>query len=69
MACAIFPLGYTLHMDEHYICTGGCEGVSPVPGTCQATDCAKHEHALELCTCEDGEHNGFVSKDKEEADV
>lgn len=51
-------------MDEHYICTGGCEGVSPVPGTCQATECEKHGKPLELCLCEDGEHNHFESKEK-----
>ncbi|MBI2889010.1 MAG: hypothetical protein HYY10_03765 [Candidatus Liptonbacteria bacterium] len=25
----------------HYMCTGGCGGVSPKPGVCQAEGCAK----------------------------
>ena len=43
---------------EHYICTGGCKGVSNNPGTCQAADCPKHEHPLEKCDCADGKHHG-----------
>lgn len=46
-------------MDEHYICVGGCKGVSPVPGTCQAEDCAKYEDELVECNCTDGGHNNF----------
>lgn len=51
----------------HYICTGGCEGVSEKPGVCQAEDCAKHGEPLEACECEDGEHFGsFAEAEKEE---
>jgi len=41
---------------EHYICTGGCGGVSETPGSCQAEDCQKHGEALTSCNCEDGKH-------------
>ncbi|HLC97913.1 MAG TPA: hypothetical protein VJC21_03985 [Candidatus Nanoarchaeia archaeon] len=44
----------------HYICTGGCQGVSPTPGTCQAKDCSKHGKPLEWCSCSDGEHEGKI---------
>ncbi len=40
----------------HYVCTGGCEGVSDKSGTCQASDCSKHEHSLITCNCTDNEH-------------
>ena len=44
---------------EHYICLGGCRGVSSAPGVCQAPDCANHAHELVQCSCEDGLHNNF----------
>lgn len=43
---------------KHYICTGGCMGVSDKPGLCQAKNCPKHKHPLELCDCKDGKHYG-----------
>ena len=43
---------------NHYICTGGCKGVSDKPGTCQAKDCAKYGKNLDRCTCGDGNHEG-----------
>lgn len=43
-------------METHYICTGGCEGVSNTPGTCQAEGCALHQHPLKECHCTDGQH-------------
>lgn len=46
-------------MQKHYICLGGCEGVSENPGVCQALDCENHKHALVECDCVDGEHNDF----------
>ncbi len=33
----------------HYTCTGGCGGVSPTPGVCQASSCAKKGIPLEEC--------------------
>ena len=47
----------------HYICTGGCHGVSDTPGTCQATECAHHAQPLEECHCEDGHHEEEASED------
>lgn len=41
---------------KHYICTGGCEGVSIEPGSCKADSCPKHEHPLIECDCFDGKH-------------
>ncbi len=43
---------------SHYICTGGCQGVSKVPGTCQAPDCADYQQTLVECDCTDGLHHG-----------
>ena len=41
----------------HYVCVGGCKGVSDNPqATCQAEDCPKHTHPLIACECTDGEH-------------
>jgi len=42
----------------HYICTGGCGGVSENPGVCQTEDCPKHEQPLDECNCEDNKHYG-----------
>jgi len=42
----------------HYICKGGCKGVSDKPGVCQTDDCANHNHRLEECDCVDGKHYG-----------
>lgn len=40
----------------HYVCKGGCNGVSEVPGTCQAQDCQDHGKDLVECNCEDNNH-------------
>lgn len=40
----------------HYICTGGCGGVSPKSGVCQAENCPLHKQSLRACECEDGTH-------------
>lgn len=45
---------------EHYVCYGGCHGVSDKPGVCQTEGCAHKGHALEKCDCADGKHNDFV---------
>ncbi len=47
---------------EHYICLGGCRGVSKKPGVCGAPDCKDHNHALVRCDCTDGLHNNFQPK-------
>ena len=51
-------------MSKHYVCTGGCGGVSQVPGVCQAPDCSKHNHQLVECNCTDGKHAEAFEKDK-----
>lgn len=51
-------------MDKHYVCTGGCKGVSPSVGTCQAEDCAKHNQDLVECMCTDSMHYDFKPCEK-----
>ncbi|MDQ5971229.1 MAG: hypothetical protein QG566_175 [Patescibacteria group bacterium] len=46
-------------MEKHYICLGGCKGVSEVPGVCGAETCADHNHDLKECNCTDSSHNDF----------
>src|SRR3989344_1897458 len=41
---------------KHYVCYGGCRGVSDKPGVCQAEGCPDHGKPLHECDCEDGEH-------------
>ncbi len=50
---------------EHYVCLGGCGGVSNNAGVCQAPDCENHNHELVKCDCTDGKHYDF---DTEELD-
>ena len=47
----------------HYICTGGCGGVSETPGVCQTEGCSLHGEALKECNCEDGKHEALVEKE------
>ena len=49
---------------EHYVCYGGCKGVSDKPGTCQAPDCSLSGHALEKCDCTDGKHSDPAPKEE-----
>jgi hypothetical protein len=49
----------TKNQEEHYICLGGCRGVSKVPGVCQTEGCANHHHELVKCNCTDGLHYNF----------
>jgi hypothetical protein len=53
----------------HYICDGGCEGVSEVPCNCGAETCTKHGLPLRECSCEDGKHNGAFEKNNERPDA
>lgn len=53
-------------MEKHYICLGGCKGVSKNPGVCQAPDCAKHNHELVECMCLDGKHHDFKQVESKE---
>ncbi|MBI4991987.1 MAG: hypothetical protein HZB99_02105 [Candidatus Harrisonbacteria bacterium] len=43
--------------NKHYVCTGGCEGLSDKSGVCQAEDCPDHGKSLRECGCADGSHN------------
>ncbi|MEK7588548.1 MAG: hypothetical protein AAB438_01900 [Patescibacteria group bacterium] len=52
--------------NKHFVCLGGCEGVSENPGVCKAPDCANHDHELVECNCMDGMHKDVKSEDKEE---
>ena len=55
-------------MDKHYICTGGCRGVSNQPGTCKTENCAHKGLELKECSCTDHKHWGaFQSKKPIEA--
>lgn len=48
----------------HYICRGGCGGVSEEAGVCLADNCRNHWELLEECECEDGEHGTFEEMDQ-----
>lgn len=43
-------------MEKHYICTGGCKGVSNTTGVCQDKTCEHYQHSLEECNCSASEH-------------
>lgn len=43
---------------EHYICKGGCQGVSDTQGACQNQDCPNYGKSLEECNCMDNKHGG-----------
>ena len=49
----------TQKQTEHYICLGGCRGVSQTPCVCQSSDCVNHNHSLVKCDCMDELHNNF----------
>lgn len=50
-------------MPSHYICTGGCRGVSDKPGVCKDPECPKHGMPLDECGCDDGYHYGEFDKE------
>ncbi len=45
---------------SHYICLGGCRGISETPGVCQAGDCPRHGKPLLECDCVNGAHQGYL---------
>lgn len=47
----------------HYICEGGCKGVSNVAKKCEAIDCPHKGVDLKSCDCKDGKHFGAFEKD------
>lgn len=48
-------------MQPHYICTGGCKGVSHQPGVCAAEGCPKQGQPLEACNCADNNHGAYAA--------
>jgi len=56
-------------MELHYICTGGCQGVSDTPGVCQTVvGCADYGKPLKECHCEDGLHREEKTEESNESD-
>lgn len=51
---------------EHYICLGGCEGVSSTPGVCQTDSCESYGESLTSCGCTDGAHHDFELADMDD---
>ncbi|MFA6991745.1 MAG: zinc ribbon domain-containing protein YjdM [Candidatus Gracilibacteria bacterium] len=49
----------------HYICKGGCGGVSDEIGVCEADGCSKQWEVLEECNCTDGKHGMVEEKSSE----
>ncbi len=41
---------------QHFVCTGGFDGESSVPGVCQAEVWEKEVEQLTPCACEEGLH-------------
>jgi hypothetical protein len=46
----------------HYVCTGGCGGVSDTPGICHAESCQLLGQPLKKCDCTDGKHEEVFDK-------
>ena len=60
---------YYMRMAGHYICTGGCRGISDTPGVCQTEGCPKYGQPLEECGCENGKHYGKWEEEAEKNDM
>ena len=41
---------------SHFICKGGCGGVSEFEGFCETDGCSNQWQPLESCDCSDGKH-------------
>jgi hypothetical protein len=50
----------------HYVCTGGCGGVSDTPGTCQAESCSLYGEPLKECNCTDGQHEEVLQQENQD---
>ena len=51
----------------HYVCTGGCEGVSDdSAAVCQAEGCQKFSQPLSKCDCADNQHSEVFEKEQTE---
>lgn len=51
---------------HHYICKGGCKGISEKSGVCQTSNCPHHNQSLEVCDCIDNKHHGAFEEKIEE---
>lgn len=49
---------------KHYICTGGCGGVSSTPGVCKTDNCPLKGHPLKECDCTDNKHEKVMNMKK-----
>ena len=52
---------------EHYVCIGGCKGVTSKPGICRNHDCPNYNEPLEKCDCEDSLHYGAFEMTEDES--
>lgn len=50
---------------SHFVCKGGCGGVSEFEGFCETDGCANQWQPLESCDCQDGKH--YAKNDDAEA--
>ena len=41
---------------KHYVCRGGCGGVSDEMAACEADGCSNQWQMMEECNCADGKH-------------
>lgn len=53
----------------HYICTGGCKGVSDVAKTCDTAGCAHFGQPLAECNCADNKHHDAFEKHGDSEDL
>jgi hypothetical protein len=50
----------------HYVCTGGCGGVSDTPGNCDAESCSLFGRPLKECNCTNGNHEEVFDQAQQE---
>ncbi|MEX2436945.1 MAG: hypothetical protein WD471_02170 [Candidatus Paceibacterota bacterium] len=43
-------------MDNHFVCTGKCGGVSNASGVCSTEDCNQAGNSLKECSCDSDSH-------------
>jgi len=46
---------------EHFVCTGGCGGVSKTMGRCQSEHCLKYNQPMMPCGCSNNQHPGLIT--------
>ena len=55
-------------METHYVCTGGCGGVSGTPGNCHTGGCPDYGKPLKECHCENGMHSEAGEQERDGTD-